>query len=240
MTQRRGGAGKAGVEPVRGLIFDLDGTLVDTLDEITAALNEALQRTGFSAASRTSVRSWVGDGPARLVEKALPAESPVVRARVLRLLADRFREEPLGSSRPYVGIEDLLARLRVVKLPMAVLSNKMHSAAVEIVAALFAPSTFAAIRGYRQASERKPDPAGALDIVAAMELSPESVAVVGDTAIDIETARRGGLRSIAVTWGFRDRAELEAAGPTWLAGQASEIWDLVRGGTDEYNHRRID
>ncbi len=229
MTRRPSRAGRGGSAPLRGLIFDLDGTLVDTLHEITAAMNGALQKAGLSVVSRISVRSWVGDGPVRLVEKALPAESQMVRARVLRFLLEEFREEPLGRSLPYVGIEDLLARLRTAELPMAVLSNKPHSAAVEIVAALFAPSTFVAVCGYRQASERKPDPAGALDLATLMELPPESVAIVGDTAVDIETARRGGLPSIAVTWGFRDRAELEVAGPTWLAGEASEIWDLVWG-----------
>ena len=230
---RRRNASSAGVEPVRGLIFDLDGTLVDTLEEITATLSSALRRAGLPAASRASVRGWVGDGPVRLVEKALPAESQTVRDKVLASLENGFRDRPLGRSRPYPGIEDLLDRLSAIGTPMAVLSNKLHQAAVHMVEALFAPSIFAATRGYRIASERKPDPAGALDLVRVLALPRQSVAIVGDTAVDIETARRAGLRSIAVTWGFRDRAELEAAGPTWLAGEASEIWDLVRGGADD-------
>ena len=221
------GASIPTVAAIEGVVFDLDGTLVDTLEDITAALNAGLQAVELPPCERRAVRGWVGDGVSKLVERALAEEHQSLRREVEDTVVRRFREMPVGSARPYPGIDELLSRLSTSHLPMAVLSNKVHAATVRVVQEVFAPKTFTAVQGLADESLRKPDPRLALELVARMGLRSESVVMVGDTATDIETAARAGMLSVAVTWGFRDRSELERLEPGWLIDRPTQLWERI-------------
>lgn len=212
---------------IQALIFDLDGTLVDTLAEIELALNKALDTAGQTPCSRADVRAWVGDGPARLVEKALPRASPNLRREVLEEFVSYSRDRPLGDAMPYEGVEALLRTLHAARFPLAVLSNKLHQTTTDIVRALFDERMFVSVLGLVDEETKKPDGRRALEIVDAFGLRPYQVAMVGDTAVDVETAVNAGLRSVAVTWGFRDPGELRSSCPTWMVSDPLEILEIV-------------
>ena len=212
---------------IQGLIFDLDGTLVDTLAEIELALNHALGTAGQSPCSREDVRAWVGDGPACLVKRALPQAGPALRREVLEQLVSSFRDRPLGDAMPYEGVETLLGTLYAARFPLAVLSNKLHQTTTDIVRALFPEHMFVSVLGLVDEETKKPDSRRALQIVDEFGLQPDQVAMVGDTAVDVETAVNAGLQSVAVTWGFRDPRELQSSCPTWMVSSPFEILEIV-------------
>ncbi|PIE18872.1 MAG: hypothetical protein CSA66_03600 [Proteobacteria bacterium] len=215
------------VSAIGGLIFDLDGTLVDSLADIADGMEHVLARRGLPGHPRDAYRRFVGDGVRRLVARATP---PEVHGR-LDALVDSFRERyfahGLDQTHPYDGVEPLLARCAAAGIPMAVVSNKPHALAVEVVAALLGDTPFAAVIGQRDGVPHKPDPRGALEAAEAMGVSPAAVAFVGDSGVDVETARRAQMRAVAVTWGFRGRDELAAAGPDHMVDSPAELWDLI-------------
>lgn len=197
---------------MKAIIFDLDGTLVESLPGIAASLNRALSLHGLPGHSHASVRGFIGDGAKMLVTRALTGVS---RLDLLESVVKSFAEDyaiswPSGTS-AYPGIPELLENLSGRGIPLAVLSNKPHPFTVEIVGALFPDITFAAILGNREGLPHKPDPAGALEIAASLGVSPENCILIGDSTMDLDTAKNAGMRSIAVTWGYHDRDRLSAA-----------------------------
>ncbi len=193
--------------PIRSVIFDLDGTLVDSLDDLADALNHVLAARGFPTHSRQAVEDFVGEGARRLVARAAPEG-----ADVDRLLAEyraRYAEHLVVRTRPFDGIDALLAELARRGVPTAVLSNKPHELTVRVVAALFPAHPFTGVLGERDGGPRKPDPASALALAAS--LAPP-IALVGDTPVDVATARAAGLVPIGVAWGMRPPALLRDAG----------------------------
>jgi phosphoglycolate phosphatase len=211
-----------------GFVFDLDGTLVDTLGEITSALNEALSVVGEKACSHSEVRRWVGDGVARLVEKALPDRDEGIHRRVQKLVVDQFAANDGGRSLPYSGMVQTLQELEGLSVPLAVLTNKVEEAAVAQVARTFGTELFCAVRGLTVPGRGKPDPTSLLELVAMLGVEADSVAMVGDTEVDLQTARAAGVGAIAVTWGFRDREELAARSPDYLVDAPSELLSMLR------------
>lgn len=202
-----------------GLIFDLDGTLVDSLPGIAGSLNRALARIGLPGHGSAEIRGFIGNGSLELARKAVPAGSPDELA--LRVEA-AFKEDyaltwPDGTA-PYPGIPDCLATLAAAGFPMAVLSNKPHPFTVEIVARLFPGVPFDPVFGHRPDTPRKPDPGAALQITRHWGFEPENCRFIGDSTIDIATARAAGIPAVAVAWGYHDPGPLEAAG----AGQLVE------------------
>ena len=212
----------------RGLVFDLDGTLVDTLGEITAALNEALSAVGEKPRAPREVRRWVGDGVASLVARALPDADERIRRSVQKLVVDRFAANGGGRSLPYSGILEVLWELKKRGIAMAVLSNKVEEAALAQVQRTFGDGLFSAVRGLVEPEHRKPDPASLLELVAILGLEPGSVAMVGDTEVDLQTARAARISAIAVTWGFRDRGDLVDRSPDYVVETPSELLAIMR------------
>ncbi len=210
-------------------IFDLDGTLLDTISDLAAASNHMLRLRGLGEHTREEYRHFVGNGILRLVERALPEELrtaayvQAARADFLAYYIDHIDLETV----PYAGIPALLGELARRGVTLAVASNKFQAGTEKLVRRFFPAIPFAAVCGQRPGVPLKPDPTVVREILAVCGAAREEVLYVGDSGIDMETARAAGVRSVGVTWGFRSRAELEAAGADHLAATAAEILELV-------------
>jgi phosphoglycolate phosphatase len=207
----------------RGYLFDLDGTLVDSLRDITAALNAARSDLGMILVESNQVRSWVGDGLAALCRRSAPDADNATQTRLVQRAAQRYAERPVVDTAPYPNILQLLNLLRARSSAMAVLSNKPHALTVEILARLNLSSYFAVIQGSQREEERKPDPRAALRIAGTLGATPHDVYLIGDSRIDIQTARNAGMKSVAVTWGYQDRDVLTAADPDFCLDEPLKI-----------------
>lgn len=214
---------------IKLVIFDLDGTLVDTLADLAGAMNTVLACLGYPTHPVPDYRFKVGNGVAKLVERALPeaARQPAVMAEALQQFLDYYNRHDMEATAPYAGIPELLRQLRARGMQLAVASNKPHAAAVEIVRHYFGKGLFDCVYGQRPGAPVKPDPAIVRDILQALHRTPEETLYVGDSAVDMETARRSGLVSVGVLWGFRPESELRAAGARHLAASPDEILSLL-------------
>ncbi|HTR50138.1 MAG TPA: HAD-IA family hydrolase [Kofleriaceae bacterium] len=210
--------------PSRPLVFDLDGTLVDTLDDIAAHLNAALVDHGLAPRSRVEIAEWVGHGSARLVERAV--SEPAAVAAVLASYRAHYHARPVVHARMYDGIAAALDALAPHHV-LAILSNKPEPEVVAIAQALLARWPFAVIAGERADVPRKPDPASIARVLAQLGASASAGALVGDSEVDIATARAAGMTSVAVTWGFRREAALRAASPDHLVHAPAELAALL-------------
>lgn len=206
------------------LIFDLDGTLVDSLPGIAEALNAALTEVGFPEHPVTNVRNFVGDGLETTIRRASPKNTDT---RTISHLLDKFRivytDVWKTGTRPYQGIQQLLMDLHSSKIPLAVLSNKTHAFTVEMVAEIFADIRFACVLGLQHGMLPKPDPSGALEIAKNIGCSQKNITLIGDSTMDIETAQHAGMHCCAVTWGYHDAPRLKAANPNALISTVSEL-----------------
>lgn len=207
-------------------IFDLDGTLVDSLLDISDSMNQVLKSRGLPVHPTDAFRLFVGEGMVKLVERALPEEpsrdSNLIDDLVKEMkavYAFRWRENPL----PYAGITFMLDTLQEKGIRMGVLSNKPEAFTLEMVRHVFPDVPFDPICGAREGIALKPSADAALAILREWNLRPEQVVYVGDTSTDILTGRNAGMPTVGVTWGFRDRAELEAAGATHVIDHPHEL-----------------
>ena len=210
---------------LRAVLFDLDGTLVDTLQDIAHALNGALAAAGLPTWPLAEYRELVGEGARRLVEKALPADQQPRAEPLLRDFLRRYDEQLLVHTRPYPGVPELLEALSGRGLRLAVLSNKPHPLTVRVVEGLLPRARFAAVVGQREGVPRKPDPTAALRLADELGVPPAAWAYVGDTRTDMQTAVGAGMLPVGVLWGYRGREELLAAGARRLAATPDELAD---------------
>jgi len=206
------------------LIFDLDGTLVDSLPGIAASLNRSLTSHGLPGHSNTAIRGFVGDGLRTLVTRAAHsgAEPSLIDSLVAFFKKDYDLSWSTGT-RAYPAIPNLLSELQHDGFALAVLSNKTHEFTETITRSVFPRVHFAKVLGQREGIPHKPHPAGALRIAAAVGAAPENCIVIGDSTMDLETAANAGMRAIAVGWGYHDRNKLLAAGATRIAESPAEI-----------------
>ncbi len=211
----------------RGIIFDLDGTLADTLRDIHDCVNAVLASEGLSAQPMDAIRQFVGDGLPTLCRRAVPPEHHDRIERIVPLIAEQYRLHDLDHTTLYDGIPEVLDALTARGIPLAVLSNKPDEATQRMVRALCGRWRFIAIEGFRGDEFRKPDPRTALGIASKMNVPPVHVWMVGDSQADIATARAAGMVAVAVTWGFRDRPTLEAADPDSLIHHPVELLALL-------------
>ena len=216
------------------IIFDCDGTLVDTLDDISSSMNQSLVHHGFPAVEREKYRFMIGWGIFRLAELALPETArteemiQTVGAFAKKLMDELPPEKSL--SKPYPGIQELLSQLnplRPKKLKTAVISNKPDSVLQRLMSDLFGPSAFDAVYGLNPGFAPKPDPAMVWDFLAEISCNPHEAIFIGDSEIDIETAKNAGCYPLGVSWGFRLRETLEEAGAASIIDRPEEIWDLI-------------
>lgn len=209
--------------PPCGLIFDLDGTLIDTLEDIVRSVNEVLDATGTAPLPRERIRAYVGEGLANLLQQASGLEDAGAVDDLVARYKPIYRRRMFEHTHVYPGLGSALDALSAAGCPLAILSNKSHEFVVPLVDMLLARWTWVAARGSRPDAARKPDPGQALELAAAMSRAAHQVVFVGDSAIDVHTAQNAGMTAVAVTWGYRDRAELLAAGATILVEHPQDL-----------------
>ena len=215
--------------PKRLAIFDLDGTLLNTIADLATATNQALDACGFPTHPIEAYPFFVGNGINKLFERALPAEART-EENVLRIRAHflpYYDEHNADLSRPYPGIPQLLENLQAAGIQVAVASNKYHRATEKLIRHYFPTIRFAAILGQREGVPIKPHPQIVEDILALVPVCKEEVIYIGDSGVDMQTAHNAGVESIGVTWGFRPREELLQNSPTHLADTAKEIENII-------------
>jgi phosphoglycolate phosphatase len=211
-----------------GLIFDLDGTLVDSLRGIAQSLNRALTQLGLPTHPPEAVRGFIGNGSRVLARRAAPAAADeVVVGQIESLFKADYDVTWPDGTRAYEGIAGLLGALQSQGFPLAVLSNKPHPFTTVIVEKIFPEIRFEVVLGQLPGIPHKPDPSGALEIANLLGRLPEECVLIGDSTMDLETAANAGMRAIAVTWGFHDRGRLEAAGAKSFADAPQELLDMV-------------
>jgi phosphoglycolate phosphatase len=213
----------------RAILFDLDGTLLDTIEDIQSATNAALEPEGFAPITYEETRSRVGWGLRRLVEQSVPpgTDDEVVE-RAFRELVRVYQADPTAKSRIYPGIPELLDALTERNMPMAILSNKTHSITEVVVSKLFGGWPFAVVHGAKEGIPRKPDPRSALSISDELGVPPDQMMFAGDTGVDMQTARGAGMFPVGVLWGFRSLDELKSNGAGATVGNPAELLALIR------------
>lgn len=204
-------------------IFDLDGTLIDSLRDIAEALNECLELLGLARHPVERYRHMVGEGVPKLCERALGHSHPHLVRRLAELARPRYRTRLLRHTRPYPGVTAALEQLHRGGVKLAVLSNKPHELTVRVVRAFWPDDTFDCIQGYLTERHRKPHPHYVFRICRKLGVSPTDTCVIGDTPTDVETARRSGAVGIGISWGFRSRADLAEAGAAYLVDEPSQL-----------------
>lgn len=215
----------------RLVIFDLDGTLADSLADLANACNGALSHFGFPVHERDKYRYFVGDGVMMLIERALPEDKR--SADTIAAVKARF-DEIYGESydkltRPYEGICELLERLRENGILTAVASNKPDEFTRKIAAGMFG-DVFSYVSGKKDGIPVKPDPAIALGIMEKLGVSPEETLFAGDSSVDMRTAANAGCKSIGCTWGFRGRQELTDNHAVYIADRPEDILRVALDG----------
>lgn len=211
------------------VIFDLDGTLLDTIADLASAVNHALIQLGYPTHETETIRTFVGNGINKLLERALPAEEQM-EDNVMRMrshFVPYYDIHNADLSRPYRGIEDLLQGLQEKGIGIAVASNKYQEATVKLVKHYFPDITFAEVLGQRKNIPVKPDPAIVFDILQKTGIEKEEVIYVGDSGVDMQTARNAGVDAVGVSWGFRPQTELEAFHPLAIINKAEELMDYI-------------
>jgi phosphoglycolate phosphatase len=213
----------------RAVMFDLDGTLLDTLADIARAANQALEREGMPAHPAADYRAFIGDGVAMLFRRALPparAEDALI-ARCVEGFHDAYARCWDDRTRPFDGIPELLDALVARDLSLTVLSNKPDAFTRLYGERYLAPWPFRAVVGQRDHVPRKPAPAGALGIAEELGIEPAAFAYVGDSGVDMKTARAAGMFAIGVSWGFRPVEELRETGADAIIDHPAELLGLL-------------
>jgi phosphoglycolate phosphatase len=209
-------------------IFDLDGTLIDSMADIAESINRMLDARGFPRREAESFTQMIGDGMEKLVERALPEahrEPSLIESCVeeYRAFYDLLWKE---QTRPYDGMTDVLNELRQRGMKLGVISNKAHRFTVPMTQHFFGDSIFDHILGQRAEVPRKPDPAGAHEMAAALGLPVSRLAYVGDSGIDMAFAKAAGMLAVGVSWGFRSVEELRAQGADHILDHPRELLTL--------------
>lgn len=211
------------------IIFDLDGTLLNTIADLAMATNHALQQLGYPTHDTDTYRFFVGNGINKLLERSLP-EAEKNEANVMRLRSHFlpfYDKHNADLSTPYPGIPELLQTLQQKGMKIAVASNKYQSATVKLILHYFPNIKFVEVLGQREGIPVKPDPSIVFDILRKAEVDKEEVLYVGDSNVDMQTALNAGVDAIGVSWGFRPRTELEAFHPLAVIDKADELLNYL-------------
>jgi phosphoglycolate phosphatase len=218
----------------KGVIFDLDGTLTDTLQDIAASMNKALELHGFPVLEIEAYRDKVGWGIRRLaflclqaggVDGGLEEKAEIVAVDAIRF----YTENPVVKTTVYPGMLELTAELRRKKIKTAVLTNKNNPTAQLVISRLFPADTFNIVRGEIKGMARKPDPECVWEILVDMGLNPSDVILAGDSEVDIETAVSSGCFPLGVSWGYRSRQTVINAGARRVIDDPQELLQFFQG-----------
>jgi len=213
----------------KAVIFDLDGTLLNTLEDIGTAANRALDKKGFPSHPIDLYREFVGEGAKLMITRTLPEEyrdEMTIRSCLEEYLAE-YRRCWDAATKPYDGIPDLLNAVVSRGMKLAVLSNKAEGFTRQCVSKFLSHWTFDIVIGEKEGVARKPDPQGALIIAARLGVDPGETLFVGDSGVDMKTAKAAGMFAVGALWGFRDREELEQNGADVIINHPMEILGLI-------------
>lgn len=213
---------------LKAFIFDLDGTLIDSLADIAESINRMLDARGYPRCEKEVFKQMVGDGMDKLVERALPEAAR--SEELIKVCVEEYRAQYdilwQDQTLPYAGIVEMLAELKGRGLKLGVISNKAHRFTVPMTEHFFGAAVFDHILGQRAEVPRKPDADGAHEMAAFLGLKTEEMAYVGDSGIDMQFAKNSGMRAVGVRWGFRSEAELVECGAEVLISRPAELFDL--------------
>lgn len=215
---------------VEGVIFDLDGTLLDTLDDIVDSGNSVLVRLGLEPISREKYKEFIGDGVRELFRKILEYSNVEFEGKIseaIDLMREEYSRRYLNRTRPYDGVYELLSFLEDRGYKVSILSNKQHLFVTELVRHFFGEFEFVSVRGVDVHEDRKPNPKLALEVAEEMGVEPDRIIFVGDSATDVLTAKNAGMISVGVTWGFKTLDEIVVASPDYIVHHPREIMELV-------------
>ena len=210
---------------IKLVIFDLDGTLIDSLTDLALATNHALRLNGFPEHSVDKYKQFVGNGLGKLIERALPEKrrNPSVQEQVKADFLKYYSAHLNDHTRPYPGITELLDELEKHRIALAVATNKPQPAARTIVAEIFKGFPFAIVLGQTLGRPVKPDPAIVYEIMKTTGARSAEALYVGDSGVDMQTAYHAAITAIGCLWGFRDAVELKGSGASHLVSEPSEI-----------------
>ncbi len=214
----------------RGIVFDLDGTLLDSLEDLAESMNAVLYKMGFPTHDIEKYKYFVGDGMDNLVMRALPQQhiEDSIVAKSIVLMKEEYGNRFTNKTRPYDGIQELLDELAHRGIKTAVLSNKPDDMVKSIVKRLLPGRQFAAVMGQRDGIPKKPDPYAALEIANYLGIKPDNFLYVGDTDTDMKTANAAGMFPVGVLWGFREEGELMQSGARAIIKEPSDILKLLK------------
>lgn len=213
---------------LKAFIFDLDGTLIDSLADIAESINRMLDARGYPRCEQEVFKQMVGDGMEKLVERALP--EAVRSDELIKICVEEYRTnyDQLwnAGTQPYEGIVEMLAEMKSRGLKLGVISNKAHRFTVPMTEHFFGKECFDHILGQRNEVPRKPAPDGAHEMASFLGLKTDEMAYVGDSGIDMAFAKSSGMRAVGVRWGFRSEVELREHGADVLISRPAELFDL--------------
>ena len=215
---------------MKACIFDLDGTLTNTLESMTYSVNLTLEEMGLSKITKDQCRLFVGNGARVLIEKSLKAAGYTYASRIeegMEIYGRIFDRNCTYHVTPYEGIPEMLKALKDKGIQLAVLSNKPDRQTVKVVKAIFGEELFDYAQGQKEGIRRKPEPDGVWYLMEQMHVSKEECLYIGDSEVDAATGRNTGLKTIGVLWGFRDRKTLETAGVDDLIDRPDELLQFV-------------
>ncbi len=214
---------------IKLVLFDLDGTLVNSLYDLADSCNFALKSLGFPVYETEKYKYFVGNGMPKLIERVLPADKLTedLHKKCLEIFMNRYREHFIDKTCVYEGIYELIEALKKKGLKIGVVSNKAHEMALKVVEKLFPEKTFDTVYGKIEGFPTKPDSALTLRVIAEMGVKPEETVFIGDSGMDAKTAVNAGCRGIGVLWGFRTRNELIENGADFTVKKPMEILKII-------------
>ena len=210
------------------VIFDLDGTLLDSIEDIASSMNKVLESLQLPTHKIEDYKHFVGGGVDILVENALSNQSKEIKDEVIKRFKIEYDGKLHSKTLPYDGIYELLDELKKLDINLAVLSNKPHEFTVSYVNHFFKDYDFKEVHGQKKDVPKKPDPKAALDIVKCLDSSCENTYFIGDTKIDMQTAKSANMTAIGVLWGFRDEKELRDFGADFIVSNPLEILKIIK------------
>ena len=216
----------------KACIFDLDGTLTDTLESLTYSVNATLRELGLEQITDEQCKAFVGSGARKLIERSLKAagDSELLRVEeAMEVYGRVFKKNCTYHVKPYEGIVEMLATLKEQGVQLAVLSNKPHVQTQDVIATFFEKDTFVSVQGQQEGIPRKPDPTAIFMIAKELNVSTEECLYIGDSDVDMKTGLAAGVTTIGVSWGFRSKDVLKECNATYIVDKAEEIISIVKG-----------
>ena len=212
----------------KAVIFDLDGTLIDSLEDLANSVNQTLSEFGFNTHEINAYKHFIGDGVKILLKRATNEETD---EQTIEKLHQRFKviykKEIDSKTKVYEGIYELLENLEKINYPKAILSNKPHNFTLDCMDNFFSNYSFVNISGQKDTIAKKPDAQAALLIAKQLNKDVRDIYFVGDTKIDMQTAKNAGMKAIGVLWGFRDEKELKDNGADFIVSNTDELYNIL-------------